>query len=269
VFGLKKFVSFWLMPLPLCLALLVSGLVLSLSPRRQKAGRALLVLAAALLLLFSNKAVSNGLLRPLEGRYPAVPEVAAGAPAPASIAGCRIVAVLGGGHTDMPALPATGQLSSSALARIVEGARLLRILPGARLVVSGPGEPGRPSHAAVLARAAESLGIDPSRITLIDTALDTEDESLAFARLAGSSRVALVTSAWHMPRAAALFQRTGVDFIPCPADFVARGSLRFHWADLACDSESLERSTLAVHEWVGLLWLRVRGAARGAFSPQP
>ena len=261
MFWLKKFVSFWLMPLPLCLALLVSGLLLGRSTRRSGIGRRLMAKAAALLLLFSNKAVSTRLLRPLEDRYPAVPEIVPGAPAPAAIAGCRFVVVLGGGHTDMPGIPATGQLSSSALGRIVEAARLLRVLPAARLVVSGPGEPGRPSHAAVLARAAASLGIDPARIILVDTALDTEDESLAVARLAGRARVALVTSAWHMPRAAALFRSAGVDFTPCPADFVAREDPRFRWGSLSWDSESLERSTLAVHEWIGLLWLRLRGVA--------
>lgn len=261
MFWLKKLVSYWLMPLPLCLALLAAGLLLLRSPRRSAAGRRLLAGAAALLLLLSNRAVSTRLLAPLEGRYPAVPEIASGAAVPASIAGCRFVVVLGGGHTDMPGVPATGQLSSSALGRIVEAVRLFRVLPGARLVVSGPGEPGRPSHAAVLARAAESLGVDPARIELIDTALDTEDESKAVARLAGSARVALVTSAWHMPRAAALFRGAGVQFAPCPADFVARGGQRFRWGDLGCDSESLERSTLAVHEWIGLLWLRLRGAA--------
>ena len=260
MFWLKKFISFWLMPLPFCLALLVSGLLLVRLPRRSRFGRGLLALATALLLLFSNRAVSNRLLAPLEGRYHAIPEVAAGAPVPASIAGCSVVVVLGGGHTDMPGIPAAGQLSSSALARIAEATRLLGVLPGARLVVSGPGEPGRPTHAAVLARAAESLGIDPARITQVDTALDTEDESNVVARIVGNARVALVTSAWHMPRAAALFRRAGVDFTPCPADFMSRGDFQFRWANLAWDSESLERSTLAVHEWIGLIWLRLRGA---------
>jgi uncharacterized SAM-binding protein YcdF (DUF218 family) len=259
VFWLKKFVSFWLMPAPLCMALLVSGLLLVRSARRSRLGRGLLAAGTALLILLSNKAVSNRLLRPLEGRYPAIPEIAAGAPAPAPIAGCRFVVVLGGGHFDMPGLSATGQLSASALGRVVEAVRLLRVLPDARLVVSGPGEPGRPSHAAVLAAAAESLGIDPIRITQIDAARDTEDESLAVSRIAGGARIALVTSAWHMPRAAYLFRRAGVDFVPCPADFVSREGLRLRWIDLSWDSESLERSTRAVHEWIGLLWLRLRG----------
>jgi uncharacterized SAM-binding protein YcdF (DUF218 family) len=260
VFWLKKLVSFFLMPLPFCLALLVCGLLLARSARLAKLGRRLEVVAAALLLLFSNKLFSTHLLRPLEAQYPAIPEFTPGSPPPAAIAGCQVVAVLGGGHADMPGISATSQLSTSALARIVEAVRMLRALPGARLIVSGPGAPGHPSHAAVLAAAAESLGISPSRITLIETALDTEDESLEFARLAGGKRTALVTSAWHMPRAARLFRKAGVDFVACPADFVARDDIQPQWADFGWDSESLVRSTMAVHERLGLLWLRLRGS---------
>lgn len=256
MFWLKKSVSFWLMPLPLCLALIVCGLLLA--RRRPRAGRRILAIGAVLLILFSNKAISNRLLRPLEDRYPAIPEIAAGAPAPDSIAGCRFVVVLGGGHTAMPGKAATSELSASALGRLVEAVRLLRALPETRLIVSGPGEPGRPSHASVLSGAAQSLGIDPSRITLIDTAHDTEDEASAVSKIVGKDRIALVTSAWHMPRAAYLFQKAGVAFVPCPADFAAREGPGAGWIELGWDSESLERSTRAVHERLGLLWLRIR-----------
>jgi uncharacterized SAM-binding protein YcdF (DUF218 family) len=261
VFWLKKVISYWLMPLPLCLALLAGGLLLSRSARHPRLARRLMVAAAVLLALFSNRFVSTRLLRPLEEECPPIPEFAAAAPAPASIAGCRFVVVLGGGHSDMNGLSATSQLSASALARAVEGVRILRLLPDARLIVSGPGVGGRPSLAAVTAQAVESLGVSPARITLIDTARDTEDESLAVARLSGGGRVALVTSAWHMPRAAGLFRRAGVDFVPCPADFVSRRGDRMNWGDLGCDSESLVRSTLAIHEYIGLLWLRLRAVA--------
>ncbi len=260
MFWLKKAISFWLMPLPLCLALLACGLLLAHSAKRARLGRRLVMAAAALLFLFSNRLVSTCLLRPLEDRYPAVPELVAGSPAPAAIGGCRVVAVLGGGHSDMPSLPAASQLSSSALARIVEAVRILRSLPDARLIVSWPGDPGRPSHAAVLAAAAESLGVSASRITLFDTARDTEDEAREVAKLAAGGRVALVTSAWHMPRAVRLFRGAGADFVPCPADFVSRGDARLRWGALGWDSESLVRSTMAVHEWLGLLWLQLRRA---------
>ena len=259
MFWLKKSVSFWLMPLPLCLGLLVAGLLLACSARRARLGRSLMAAAVVLLLLFSNNAVSNLLLRPLEAQYPAVPELPAGAAAPAALRSCRYIVVLGSGHADMPGLSATAQLSGAGLARVVEAVRLLRLLPDARMIVSGPGEPGHPTHADVLALAARSLGVDPARITQIDSARDTEDESLAVARIAGRQRVALVTSAWHMPRAAFLFRRAGVDFLPCPADFCARDGPRLSWGSLAWDTGSLERSTSAVHEWIGLLWVRLRG----------
>jgi uncharacterized SAM-binding protein YcdF (DUF218 family) len=259
VFWLKKVISFWLMPLPFCMALLVAGVALAYSGRRPRLGRALAAAAAALLLLFSNRWVSNAILGPLEARFPPVPELSAAAPVPAALARCRFVVVLGGGHSDIPGMAALSQLSTSALGRVVEAVRILRALPGASLIVSGPGESGRPSHAAVLAQAAASLGVDPARITLIDTALDTEDEAAAVSRIAGGAPVALVTSAWHMPRAALLFRRRGVDFLACPADFEARAGPRIHLGDFGWDSESLERSTFAVHEWLGLLWLHLKG----------
>jgi uncharacterized SAM-binding protein YcdF (DUF218 family) len=259
VFWLKKVVSFWLMPVPLCAVLLAAGLALVWPARRPRAARLVFVIAGCLFLLFSDRAVSVLLLRPLEQRFPAVPEAFPGRP-PAAVAGCRFIVVLGGGHSDTDTLPAIGQLSTSALARVTEGVRLLRLLPGARLLVSGPGTPGRPTHASILARAAQSLGVDPDRIERIETALDTEDESHEVARRVGAERVALVTSAWHMPRAVALFRKAGVDFVACPTDFVARSAPGLHWMDFAWDSESLERSTLAVHERLGLLWLHLRGA---------
>jgi uncharacterized SAM-binding protein YcdF (DUF218 family) len=259
VFWLKKVISYWLMPVPLCLALLTAGVLVAFSGKRPRLGRVLAALAAALLLLLSNRWVSNAILRPLEARFPPIPEFLPGGPVPVPLARCRFVVVLGGGHSDVPGMAAMSQLSTSALGRIAEAVRILRVLPGARLIVSGPGEPNRPSHAAVLAQAAASLGVDPARITLIDTAMDTEDEAAAVARIAGSAPVAVVTSAWHMPRAALLFQRRGEDFLACPADFQARAGPRIHLGDFGWDSESLERSTFAVHEWLGLLWLHLRG----------
>ncbi len=260
MFWLKKLISFYLAPLPLCIGLLALGLLFGRSARLASVGRRIVVVAAILLFLFSNRFVSKHLLGSLEGEFHAVPEVPLGTPVPDSIASCRVVAVLGGGHKEMAGLAATSQLSSSALARIVEGVRILALLPDARLVVSGPGEPGRPSHASVLAAAARSLGVNPARITLIDTARDTEDESFAFAKQLRGERTALVTSAWHMPRAAHLFRNAGVNFVCCPSDFQAKEDIHLNWSDFACDTESLERSTLAVHERIGLLWLRLRGA---------
>lgn len=260
LFLLKKFVGFWLMPLPFCLTLLVAGLwCLMGTKRRARLGRALAVAGAALLVLLSNKLVSVWLIHPLEARYAAIPELSAATPPPPALAACRFIVVLGSGNGNSPGLSAINELSNSALSRLTEAVRLLRVLPEARLIVSGPAEGAHASHATVLARAAESLGIEPRRIVYIDQAHDTEDEALATQRLVGGQSFALVTSAWHMPRAMALFRHAGLAPLPCPADFTARTDDNPPWQDLFWDVGSLERSTWAVHERLGYLWIWLRG----------
>jgi uncharacterized SAM-binding protein YcdF (DUF218 family) len=260
LFWLKKAVSYWLMPLPLCLALLVAGLLLLRSTRWPKAGRRLLFTGALLLLVLSNKQVGLALIRPLETRYPAIPEIAAGAPVPARLAGCRAIVILGGGHADQAGISALSQLSSSALSRLTEGVRLARLCPDATLIVSGPAFGRGATHASVLAAAAGSLGVDPRRIVQIDTARDTNDEVQEVRRRLGpSTSFALVTSAWHMPRAMGLMRRAGLDPLPCPADFVSRANTEFHLSDWTCDLSGLQQSTWGIYERLGTAWARLQG----------
>jgi len=258
LFGLKKFLGFWLMPLPFCLLLIVAGLCLWGVARRRRLGRILAVTGVVLLLLFSNKFVSVWLVHPLEARYAAIPELRAGAVPPA-LAACRYIVVLGSGNGNSPGLSATNQLSASALARVTEAVRVLRVVPAAKMIVSGPGEGAHATHATMLARAAESLGVDAARITFIEQARDTEDESNAVRQLVGDAPFGLVTSAWHMPRTMALFRHAGLNPLPCPTDFTSHSDDDFHWGDMFWDIGSLERSTWAVRERIGYLWIWLRG----------
>ena len=264
LFTLKKFVSFWLMPLPFCLTAIWVGLLLGLffgkSARALKIGRLFVWIGALGLLLGSNKVVSNALIHPLEAKYPSQPEMKAAVPAPAALVACQYIVVLGGGHSDLLGPAATNKLSTSALARIVEGVRLARALPDSTLIVSGPAGPVGVTHASILSRAAIALGMDPKRIVQVDTARDTEEESLAVRGRVGDGPVALVTSAWHMPRAVALFRKAGVTVLPCPTDFLGRGAPPgFHPEDWSWDTESMERTTFAVRERLGYLWISLRG----------
>lgn len=260
LFWLKKFVSFWLMPLPFCVTAIAVGLVLMRSAKRARLGRALIVTGLALLILFSNKFVSCWLIRPLETRYPPIPEFTAEGGAPPQLRECRFVVVLGGGNGLGPDTSANNLLSSSALARIVEATRICRVLPDAQLIVSGPGDTTRgPTHAEVLARAAESLGIARSRILKIEDGRDTEEEAQRTRQIAGERPVALVTSAWHLPRAVALCRNAGLNVVPCPSDFTSHANDALYFDNFLWDVQSLERSTLAVRERIGYLWIWLRG----------
>jgi uncharacterized SAM-binding protein YcdF (DUF218 family) len=260
LFWLKKFVSFWLMPLSLCLTLLVAGWWVSRDAKRARAGRALMGAGTLLLLIFGHKVVSTWLVRPIEYRYPAIPEFAVGAP-PAALAACRYVVVLGSGHSDTPGLSANNQLSPAALGRIVEALRLLRALPEARLIVTGPAYRDHPSHAAVLAKVATTFGFDPARIIQLPDGRDTEEEAAFVRATVGDAPVALVTSAAHLPRATGLFRKQGITTLPCPANFTARPNPEWRGPELDWDIDSLERSTWAVRERIGYFWVWLRGKA--------
>lgn len=260
LFWLKKTVGYWLMPLPFCLALMVAGLLLLRSTRWPRAGRRLLLAGVLLLLVLSHKQVGRALLRPLESQYPAIPEMASGASLPAPLKACRFIVVLGGGHADSTGLSANQKLSSSALSRLTEGVRLARLLPEASLIVSGPADGKGATHASVLAAAAVSLGLDPRRIVQIETARDTDDEVQEVRRRIGPGvPFALVTSAWHMPRAVALMRRAGLAPLPCPADFLSRAGGEFRAADWLFDLSGLQQSTWAVYERLGATWARLQG----------
>lgn len=267
LFGLKKFVSYWLMPLPFCITLLLAGIVLVFFARRARLGRALLITGVALLMLFSNKYVSRWLIRPLETRYAPIPEFVPGVPIPANLAACRYVVVLGGGNGQSPGTAATNLLSTSALSRVVEAVRILKVLPEAKLIVSGPKSGDRPSHATVLARAAQSLGISADRVIHVENAHDTEDESRATKRVAGDAPVALVTSAWHMPRSMGCFRKAGFDVTAYPVDY------RTNWprdayrlASFA--STGLGELDIGVKEWIGMIAYRLTGYT-DAVMPAP
>jgi uncharacterized SAM-binding protein YcdF (DUF218 family) len=62
-----------------------------------------------------------------------------------------------------------------------------------------------------------------------------------------------------MPRAVALFRHTGLAPLPCPTDYTSHAGDDFHWSDLFWNVESLERSTWAVRERIGYLWIWLRG----------
>ena len=113
--------------------------------------------------------------------------------------------------------------------------------------------------AAMLARAAVSLGIAPDRILFIEKARDTEDESRAVKELAQDTPVALVTSAWHMPRAAALFRNAQVKTVPCPADYQTKDNPGWRLGDFLWEVGAINGTSLAVRERLGYLWIWLRG----------
>ncbi len=257
MFLVKKFLAPLLFPLPLSLGLLLLGVLLLYSRRRQRLGRAVVTAGLALLAFFSLPFFGSRGLSALER------DLETYAPAPGRPV--QWVVVLGGGTAVDPRLPATEQLFQSSLVRLVEGIRILHLHPGAKLLLSG-GAPFQSTRteAGMMREAALSLGVDPARITLEEESVDTETEAVAVKGIVRDDPFVMVTAGLHLPRALALFRTQGLSPIPAPADRRVKRSGR-RQRDLRLlypNAGNLGASTTVIEERLGMAWARLRGKAR-------
>jgi uncharacterized SAM-binding protein YcdF (DUF218 family) len=259
MFAIKTLLSSLLQPLPVVLIVLAVGLVLLWRTQRQRAGKVLVTVGFGLLVLFSLPIVGSALLRPLEaGQLALYPAERLAAETVKAGRTPRWIVVLGAGHAPDGRYPAVDRLGTTALGRLAEGVRLHHELPGTKLLLSGSYGDLQP-HAEVLAEAAVGLGVPREDIELEPTTVDTEDEATKLGRRVGKDTFILVTSATHMARALALFRGRGLDPIPSPAQHIGLGDPALGVGDFVPQAGSLGRSQIALHEYIGRLWSRLRG----------
>ncbi|MFB3925384.1 MAG: YdcF family protein [Syntrophales bacterium] len=216
----------------------------------------LIVLAGILILAaLSFEVVSDHLVGSLEYRYTPlnVSEMAGKST-------IKWIVVLGAGHVSDPYLPATSQLSDTATLRLIEAVRIYRELPGCKLLLSGGKIFDPASEAEVMASVARTLGINPEDIVLEAKSRNTEDQAKIIPSIVGRDTFILVTSASHMPRAMALFKKSGVSPLPAPAGYtVKRSQGTIHPGGAFLATESLAKSETAFYEYAAILWAKIRG----------
>jgi uncharacterized SAM-binding protein YcdF (DUF218 family) len=259
-FMLKKVLSRFLFPLPMCIEILLVGLVLLWFTKKQKSGKIVVTVGTILLLLLSYNASSDPFLRELERRYPPY-ELAGPSELSAQAPGAAIkwVVVLGGGHQVDPHIPLSSKINHPTLVRLVEGMLLYRKNPGSKLVVSGGRVYGSISDAELMSRLAEAVGAPREDIIVEDQSWDTEDEARLLKPLVQNDAFILVTSASHMVRSMKLFESYGMHPIPAPTDHMVLESETFSPDLLFPEPNALVKVTRLVYEYLGLAWLKVRG----------
>jgi len=245
---LAKIVWFAVQPLSLVLLLGLLGLSLSFT-RWRRTSRGALLTAFGLLALCAFTSIGYLALEPLESRFerPAV--------APAAVTG---IIVLGGGmDADINDVRRGYELNRSG-DRFTEALRLALLHPRARIVISGGTGvlfAGTDTEAAAGARFFADFGIAKERITLEAAARNTE-ENARFTRQVLDPRPGetwlLVTSAFHMPRAAGLFRKAGFPVVPWPVDYLGPGNEAFR-LKLDQPAENIGVASIAMREWLGLL----------------
>ncbi|MGB6067558.1 MAG: ElyC/SanA/YdcF family protein [Desulfomonilaceae bacterium] len=193
-----------------------------------------MIFAAAWLLIASLPITAYLIMRPLE-------DMAGPAASPEALKqlGVQYLLVLGG---DGP-----------ADRRVVEGIRLFRHLPNTHLIVSG----GLGVRADAIGKFPLEMGV-PKGALIVETQLyDTQDEAGSFGKIMGKRPFALITSAFHIPRAMMLFRASGLNPVAAPCEYRAKKLDPFPMY-LLPSADALLTTQLAMHEYFGIGWLYLR-----------
>jgi uncharacterized SAM-binding protein YcdF (DUF218 family) len=248
MFHLSKI--FWLVVQPLSLAFLLAliGALGALAGWRRLGGFSSLVAALVLFVTLYTTA-GNVLLQALEN------EVARPAEPPGAVS-CIVML---GGAVENEVMSGRGGIEFNAAAdRYTETLRLALAHPQARILVSGGDGSfsGRyEGEAGASERFFAAYGVPADRLIKENTSRNTWENTLNTRDMLAAQNLSdcmLVTSAFHMPRAMALFAKAGIKASPWPVDYRTSGRVSLGF-DLTQPSLNAQNMATAVREWLGLI----------------
>jgi len=258
-FGLKKFISQFLMPMPLVCECFILGWILFRFTQYKKTGRFFTLLSLLLFLLFGYGFGSTYLYN-LERRYPSFD------PTPEQCEALRgtPVVVLGQGMSGESDLPLRYQNNPVFERRLFEGVRVAKLIPESQLIISMAGVATNAIKQLFLDEYMAFVNFPTNRVSMFTSARDTSEEAACTKLLIGSQRsevrdqkltnalthyrtnallpssdlrpptsvsptnalmhyrtnaLLLATSASHLPRAMKIFEKAGFQPIPAPCDY--------------------------------------------------
>ncbi len=245
MFYASKLLAAFLQPLSWAAVLFL--LALWWLPKRPLAGRRALLAGISLSAVIGWLPLPDALLRRMENQYAA----------PQDSLQPYVGMVVLGGAIDIPrgAQDSTSFTLNSAAQRMTTPLALLRKYPHLLLLFSG-GQSDTIARETSVADAARdfyaSMGAPADRLLYERAARNTYENAVLSAKVPGvdkTQRWLLVTSALHMPRSMALFQREGWNVTPYPVDY--RTGSYTPWTNFSI-AEGALRWEMLLHEVVGL-----------------
>ena len=264
-FVLSKTIGIALLPGNFLIGIGLLGLIL-LATRWARLGRTLLIASVVLVAICGLSPLGNLLLYPLEARFPRW-DPAHGAP--------DGIVVLGGAiDADLSASHGTAVYTRAA-DRVIEAAALARQYPKARIIYSGGSAnliDADAREADYAAAIFERLGVARDRLTMERRSRNTR-ENAEFSKLLAApksgERWLLLTSAFHMPRSVGIFRKAGFAVEPYPVDWRTGGPGDL-WTFSPFALDGLQRTEIAVREYLGLVAYRISGSTSELFpGPNP
>lgn len=247
---LKFLANLALPPASLAVGLLIAGVLVLLRLRRL--ARLVTVLAIGELLLLSLQPVATALITPLQDQARAL--------AKAAPACCYdAIVVLGGGiGPASPPLIPDPHLTDAA-DRVWHAARLYHRGLAPRIIASGGGS-SEMSEAAAMRIFLADLRVPAEAILVEDASRNTIENIRHVRTLVKDGRVALVTSASHMPRAMRLARSAGLNAAAFPTDWEEPPEAGYWWQDWLPSLNALSVSSLALVEIMASIFDRRGGS---------
>jgi uncharacterized SAM-binding protein YcdF (DUF218 family) len=261
---LKRLVELSFSPVGIMTAILVAGIVLSVTKRKRRTGHRLLFVAAGLYLVFTSSPLAELAIANLEGFYPPLQAVD-------SSSRVERIVILSGYGVENPSTPVTSNLAGETICRVAEGIRLYRQIPKSKIVVSGGIlRRGDKPIAQQMADFIVAMGVSTEDVLVEGRSRDTYENLVEVKPIVGQNPFILVTSACHLRRAMAIAHKLGMTPIPAPACIwtlqeFPPGKPWSAWSLKVVKSfgypsvARLGSLQLAYHEYVGFVWYRLLG----------
>jgi uncharacterized SAM-binding protein YcdF (DUF218 family) len=217
----------------------------------------LLIVGVVGLCAFAVLPLGSWMIRPLEGRFP-MPD-----PMPAQVDG---IIVLGGAVSVDRSIAWRVPVLDDSADRMTTFLAMAHRYPKARLMFTGGNaDPfvAKASEADIARRFFQSVGLD--RVVYEARSRNTHENALFSKKLANPARGEtwlVVTSAADLPRAVGCFRAVGWNVIGIPSNYRASRGWREPMPGLV---RGLRRADWAMHEWIGLVYYRLRGWTSSLF----
>ena len=237
---LKKIVLCLVLPPSSLLLLVFVGL--PLARYRPRLGKLLICISLLGLTVLSTPWVAGFLIQSLQ-KFPPITDD--------QLTKCQAIVVLGGGIYHAAPEYKSDTIGNVSLERLRYALHLSKV-SGLPVLATGGAPEGGAAEAELMRKSAETdFGREIKWIE--DESLDTSSSAYLTTQILkreNIKRIALVSSAWHLPRATANFQAAGLLVVPAPMGFSVTSD---DFEQLLPSASALSVSSRAVHEWLGIM----------------
>ena len=173
-----------------------------------------------------------------------------------------VIAVLGGSYS-VNTLEELDVLTPASIIRVLEGVIWWKNNQSAILVMCGAEKiKGRLASrcAFLMMRLAEIEGVPQNKIFADTLSFNTWEHPKILSELPiikSNDVIGVVTSRWHMRRALWSFKKFFDNVQPSPVQSSISFSPKFHFYNFIPHPSAMSRTTVMIHEWIGLLWYKL------------